>query len=102
MDISMIGPIMMILVVIVAASGMFIVIGGEVLEAKTIQSLDKGCYQLEKIRYCQIIGMELGSIVVTPGGIFGGSPYNKEACVSEHSEKIINYKDTNYEKCLPS
>ncbi len=83
----------------VVAAGLIVVL--EMSEAITIAKLDKGCYQIEKAIYCQNIGMELGSIVVTPGGLFGGSPYNKDACVTENSEKIINLKDTNYERCLP-
>ncbi len=69
-------------------------------QQKIIDSLDKNCYRTEKEMYCKSIGMELGSIVVTPGGLFGGSAYNKEACVNEHSEKIINFKDINYERCI--
>ena len=73
-----------------------------IIEDLTISKLDEGCYQTEKAIYCQNIGMELGTIVVTPGGIFGGRPYNTDACVSETSEKIIKLKDTNYERCLPT
>ena len=73
-----------------------------IAEQLTINKLDKNCYQIEKAIYCQSIGMELGSIVVTPGGLFGGTPYNKEACVSKNSEKIISLKDINYEICLPN
>ena len=79
-----------------------LIVGSEVREAQLEQSLDEVCYRLEKIKYCESLGMELGSIVVTPGGLFGGSPYNKEACTSEHSEKIIKLKDVNYAKCLPN
>lgn len=81
---------------------MFIIIVPEMKEAMMIDKLDKDCYQIEKTIYCQNIGMELGSIVVTPGGLFGGSPYNKEACVSENREKIIELEDINYERCLPT
>ena len=77
------------------------VLGPVIMGTLTMDKLDKACYQSEKVIYCQSIGMELGSIVVTPGGLFGGRPYNKDACVSENSEKIINYKDVNYERCLP-
>jgi len=75
------------------------IVGPEIIEAYRIADSDKVCLELEKVRYCQIIGMELGSIVVTPGGLFGGSPYNKEACVSENSEKIIKFNELNWKKC---
>ncbi len=71
----------------------------EIIEAYQIQSLDGTCYQSEKVRYCESIGMELGSIVITPAGLFGGTPYNKEACVSESSEKMIEFKELNWKKC---
>ena len=81
--------------IIIGICMLFLIVG------LTIQKLDKACYQSEKAIYCQSIGMELGSVIVTPGGLFGGTPYNQDACVTENSEKIINYKDTNYKRCLP-
>ncbi len=77
----------------------FALIVPEVKEQMTIESLDETCFKLEKIKYCDSIGMEFGSIVVTPSGIFGGSPYNKEACVTKNSEKIIEFNDLNWKKC---
>ena len=71
----------------------------EITKELIIPGLDKTCYQSEKNIYCESMGMELDSIVVTPGGIFGGSPYNKEVCKSENSEKTINLKDLNWERC---
>ncbi len=97
--IDWIRPAIMGFVVLVFVGGMVFIIGSEVREVQLEQSLDEVCYRLEKIRYCDSFGMELGSIVVTPGGLFGGSPYNKEACVSEHSEKIIKFRELNWEKC---
>ena len=98
---GLIGNIVEIFFTLIVGVMMVIVIIPEIKEGRMIQSLDKDCYRTQKEIYCKSIGMELGSIVVTPGGLFGGSPYNKEACVSENSEKIINYKDINYERCLP-
>jgi len=88
-----------IIVVGIIGLMMFVIIVPEVKEQIIIDKLDKTCYQLEKAIYCQSIGMELGSIVITPSGLFGGTPYNKEACVSENSEKIIELKDLNWKKC---
>ncbi len=99
MDIMNIGPFILGFVVLIFVGGMVFIVDSEVREAQLEQSLDEVCYQLEKIRYCNSFGMELGSIVVTPGGLFGGSPYNKEACVSEHSEKIIKFRELDWEKC---
>ncbi len=98
---GLIGNIVGIFFTLIVGVMMVIVIIPKIKEGRMIQSLDKDCYRTQKEIYCKSIGMELGSIVVTPGGVFGGSPYNKEACVSENSEKIINYKDINYERCLP-
>lgn len=95
-NLTMIIPLFVVIVVVIMVG---LIIIPEITEQLTINKLDKGCYQTEKIRYCDSLGMELGSIVVTPGGLFGGSPYNKEACVSENSEKIIEFKELDWEKC---
>jgi len=99
MGITDLMPFIMGFVAILFVGSIVFVVGSEVLEAQTILSLDELCFKLEKVRYCDSLGMELGSIVVTPGGLFGGKPYNQEACVTENSEKIIEFKELNWEKC---
>ena len=61
--------------------------------------LDEVCFQREKARYCNAMGMELGSVIITPSGLFGGSPYNKDACVLGNSQMIIDIDDLDVKRC---
>jgi len=95
-DIMMGTTFLMMFLMVLMISPIFYLLVTELMQQSEIDSLDQACFIEEKIRYCNSIGMYLGSIVVTP---FLGSPYNKEACVSENSEKIIEYNDLNVDHC---
>lgn len=90
-----------VVIVILVVWGVLSIAIPDIRTAMILSKIDQGCIKLEKISFCDSMGMELGSTVITPSGLFGGPPYNKEVCVSRNNERLIHMlHDLDYKKCL--
>ena len=58
------------------------------------------CVDNKEREYCNKYGMELSYKIITPSGLFGGSPYEQEMCIGKLGEKLIKYKEIDFSDCI--
>ena len=64
-----------------------------------IWKMGEECYKIRMVEWCNEKNMEYSTKIITPTGLFGGTPYDKPICKNNKREIIIQHKEVNKEKC---